>query len=155
MMNPNPSANCYALIKHYEGCKLDAYLCPANIPTIGYGNTFYADGKPVKMGEKITKEQAEALLPNVVEKFAQSVNKAVKRVIKQHEFDALVSFTYNVGIGNLGKSTLLLKVNNNSPKEEIVAEFLKWNKAGGKVLDGLTKRRKSESYLYITGEVNL
>ena len=153
MMNPKPSANCYALIKHFEGCELTAYLCPAKIPTIGYGNTFYADGKPVKLGDKITKEQAEALLPNVVEKFAQSVNKAVKRIILQHEFDALVSFTYNVGIGNFSKSTLCQKVNANAPVSEIVAEFMKWNKACGKVLDGLTKRRKAEAHLYSSNQL--
>ena len=147
------SPNCYALIKHFEGLSLDAYYDSVKIPTIGYGNTFYEDGKPVKMGDRITRARAETLLPAIVQKFEQAVDKMVKRPIQQHEFDALVSFAYNCGIGNLEKSTLLQKVNRNKPVAEIIKEFHRWNRAGGRVLPGLVRRRASEAHLYESGEV--
>lgn len=146
-----PSNSCYLIIKHFEGCKLEAYLCPSKIATIGFGNTYYPNGVAVKMGDKITLKQAEDMLPMVVEKFAKSVLELAKRPLLQCEFDALVSFAYNCGIGNLQKSTLLNKVNSKAGAKEIEAEFIKWNKGGGKVLEGLTRRRKSEAYLYNTG----
>ncbi|MBS1740727.1 MAG: lysozyme [Bacteroidetes bacterium] len=147
-MDLKPSQGCYALIRHFEGCKLQAYQDAVGIWTIGYGNTFFSGSRPVKKGDTITQDRAEDLLKLVVEKFAISVDAMVKRHIKQHEFDALVSFCYNCGIGNLEKSTLLRKVNANAPADEIAAEFMKWDKAGGKVLPGLTRRRLAESYLY-------
>ena len=146
-----PSNSCYNVIKHYEGCKLEAYLCPAKIPTIGFGNTFYSDGKPVKLGDKITLKQAEDMLPNIVLKFAQGVDRLVKRELLQCEFDALVSFAYNCGLGNLEKSNLLREVNKKGSALRIETEFIKWNKGGGKVLDGLTRRRKTEALLYNQG----
>lgn len=148
-----PSNSCYNVIKHYEGCKLEAYLCPSKIPTIGFGNTFYTDGKPVKMGDKITLKQAEDMLPNIVLKFAQGVDRLVKRELLQCEFDALVSFAYNCGLGNLEKSNLLREVNKKGSALKIETEFLKWNKGGGKILDGLTRRRKTEALLYNQGIV--
>lgn len=150
-----PSSNCYTLIKHFEGCELEAYLCPAGIPTIGYGSTFYADGKPVKMGDKITIQQAEALLPNIVNKFSISVNEALKVDVKQHQFDAMLSLCYNIGIGNFRKSTLLGLVNKKADSTQIVAEFAKWNKVKGVVSNGLTNRRKAEATLYSKGVVIL
>jgi len=84
-----PSNKCYALIKEFEGCQLKAYKCPAGIWTIGYGNTQYEDGRPVREGDTITQERAEKLLKIIVEKFAISVEKSLKRYVKQHEFDAL------------------------------------------------------------------
>lgn len=146
-----PSNSCYNVIKHYEGCKLEAYICSAGKITIGYGNTFYPDGKPVKMGDKITLKQAEDMLPNIVLKFAQGVDKLVKRELLQCEFDALVSFAYNCGLGNLEKSNLLREVNKKGSALKIETEFLKWNKGGGKILDGLTRRRKTEALLYNQG----
>ena len=146
-----PSNSCYNVIKHYEGCKLEAYLCSAGKVTIGYGNTFYADGKPVKMGDRITLKQAEDLLPNIVLKFAQGVDRLVKKELLQCEFDALVSFAYNCGLGNLEKSNLLREVNKKGSALKIETEFLKWNKGGGKVLEGLTRRRKTEALLYNSG----
>lgn len=146
-----PSNSCYNVIKHYEGCKLEAYLCPAKIPTIGFGNTFYSDGKPVKIGDKITLKQAEDILPNIVLKFAQGVDRLVKRELLQCEFDALVSFAYNCGLGNLEKSNLLREVNKKGSALKIETEFLKWNKGGGKILEGLTRRRKTEALLYNQG----
>lgn len=149
------SSKCYDIIKHYEGCELEAYLCPAGIPTIGYGSTFYADGKPVKLGDKITQQQADELLPALVNKFAISVNNGLKVDIKQYQFDALVSLTYNIGIGNFRKSTLLGLINKKAADFQIASEFAKWNKSNGEVLKGLVKRRKSEATLYITGNVVL
>lgn len=146
-----PSNSCYNVIKHYEGCKLEAYICSAGKITIGYGNTFYPDGKPVKIGDKITLKQAEDMLPNIVLKFAQGVDRLVKRELLQCEFDALVSFAYNCGLGNLEKSNLLREVNKKGSALKIETEFIKWNKGGGKVLDGLTRRRKTEALLYNQG----
>lgn len=136
------------LIKAFEGCKLDAYKCSANKETIGYGNTFYEDGTPVKMGDRITKERAESLFELIADSFASKVKPLVTANVNSNQFDALVSFAYNCGIANLKSSTLLRKVNANPNDPTIRAEFEKWNKAGGKVLAGLTRRRKAEADLY-------
>ena len=138
------------LIKSFEGCFLNAYLCPAKVWTIGYGSTQYLDGKPVKKGDKITQKQAEELLIDTVSVFANNVSKLIKKELNENQFSALVSFAFNLGSGALSKSTLLKKVNANPHDTSINAEFLKWNKAGGKVLAGLTRRRKAESQLYFT-----
>ena len=137
------------LMHQFEGLKLTAYLCPAKVWTIGYGNTFYEDGTKVKQGDKITKERAEQLFFNITNKnFTEPLLKLLKKQINENQFSALVCFAYNVGIGNVSKSTLLKKVNANPNDLTIRNEFLKWNKAGGKVLNGLTKRRESEANLY-------
>lgn len=132
----------------FEGCKLDAYLCPANVPTIGYGNTFYESGRKVKMGESISQERADRLFEWVADSFAVQVRHLLKAQLTENQFSALVCFAYNVGIGNLKASTLLKKVNVNPNDTEIFTEFLRWNKAGGKVLNGLVKRRQAEANLY-------
>ena len=150
----NTSKNCVQLLKHYEGCRLEAYKCSAGIWTIGYGNTFHADGRPVKQGDKITQDEAEELLPIILKKFAQALFKRTARM-EQHEFDALVCFTYNVGIGAFEGSTMLKKIRKELPAAEIAAEFHKWNKAKGKVLNGLVKRRAAEAWLYEKGEVRI
>jgi lysozyme len=137
------------LIKKFEGLSLKPYLCPARIPTIGYGNTFYEDGTKVTMSDKlITAERATAMLKVVVSQFAVGVAKLITfKGVSQHQFDALVSFAYNVGLGNLKSSTLLKRVNKNE-MELASMEFKKWDKAGGKVLAGLTKRREAEAMLF-------
>lgn len=148
------SKNCVQLTKHYEGCKLEAYKCAAGIWTIGYGNTFFQNGRPVKSGDRISQDEAEELLPLMLKRFAQAVfNKTAK--IEQYEFDALVSFTYNVGIGAFESSTLLKKIKMELPAKAIATEFHKWNKARGKVLGGLVKRRKAEAHLYEFGELRI
>ena len=136
------------LIKLYEGLKLDSYQCSAGRWTIGYGSTFYEDGSPVKMGDKITKERADSLLEKVSDSFAAKVKGLIKSDINENQFSALVSFSFNVGIGNLKSSTLLKKVNANPMDASIRNEFLKWNRASGKVLAGLTRRREAEANLY-------
>ncbi len=138
------------LIKLFEGCKLVAYKCSAAKDTIGYGNTFYEDGKPVKPGDKITQERANELFEIIAKEFADKVAPLVKSSVTPNQFAALTSFAYNAGIGNLRNSTLLKKVNANPNDPSIALEFAKWDKAGGKVLAGLTKRRASESKLYFT-----
>jgi len=140
----------YDLIKKYEGCQLKAYLCPAKIPTIGYGNTMYENGTKVKIGDEITQQRAEELLQYIGKYFESEIKKLVKVTLTDNQFGALLSFTYNLGVGNLRISTLLKKINANPNDPTIKDEFLKWNKAGGKVLAGLTKRRQSESDLYFS-----
>lgn len=142
--------NGLALIKKFEGCKLKAYQDSVGVWTIGYGNTYYENMVNVKKGDIITQARAEQLFPLIVSKFASGVRKRVKSTINQNQFDALVSFTYNVGFGNFDKSTLLKKVNASPYDDSITSEFMKWNKAGGKVLKGLTARRKAEAHLYFS-----
>ena len=140
-----------ALMHQFEGLKLTAYLCPAKVWTIGYGNTFYEDGSKVMRGQKVSKERAEQLFFNITNKnFAEPLLKLLKVQINENQFSALVCFAYNVGIGALTKSTLLRKVNTNPNDLTIRNEFLKWNKAGGRVLRGLTNRRIAEANLYFS-----
>jgi len=137
------------LMHKYEGLRLDAYLCPAKVPTIGYGNTFYEDGSKVKIGDKITKARANELFNNILEnKFATPVRGLIKSKVTNNQFSALVSFAYNVGVANLQRSTLLKMVNVNPKDPAIRAQFMRWNKAGGKELLGLTRRREAEANLY-------
>ena len=133
-----------AIIKSMEGCKLTAYKCPAGVPTIGYGHT-----KNVRMGQTITQQQADKFLDEDLEVFENHIN-AKKLNINQHQFDAMVSLCYNIGPGNFDKSSVLrlAKVNPNDPK--IHEAFLMWNKAGGKVLAGLTRRRTAEADWYFS-----
>ena len=136
------------LIKEFEGCKLKAYQCSAKKWTIGYGNTFFEDGKPVVAGNAITQQKAEQLFEIIANDFSAKVAKLVTSNVTDNQFGSLVSFAYNCGVVNLQKSTLLKKVNANHNDPSISAEFMKWNKAGGKVLAGLTRRREAEANLY-------
>lgn len=137
------------LIKKWESYRNHPYLCPAKIPTIGYGNTFYEDGTRVTMIDPpVTRERAERLLLNVVQQFENGVNDLVKVGLTQNQFDALVSFSFNVGLTALRNSTLLKLVNINPNDPGISAQFARWNKAGGQVLKGLSRRRADESWLY-------
>lgn len=145
-----PSENCYKLIKKYEGFSSKPYKCPAGIPTIGYGSTFYLNGNKVTMKDTpISEEVALSILFSVVEDFSKKVEKLLKVNVNQNQFDALVDFSYNLGIGNFQKSTLLKLINN---KDFIGAskQFKKWNKSNGKVLNGLTNRRKEEEELFLS-----
>lgn len=138
------------LIKKYEGLRLSAYLCPASVVTIGYGTTKYPNGKKVLLGEKLSGEkEATQLLLSTLEPYEAAVNKHLTN-LNQCQFDALVSFAYNLGTGALIKSTLLKKAKVNPNDPSIVDEFLKWNKAAGKVLNGLTNRRREEANLYFS-----
>ena len=136
------------LIKRFEGCKLKAYRCPAGLWTIGYGNTFYPDGTKVKEGDVITQQRAEEIFDVLLDDFAAKVDAIVKSNVTANNFSALVSFTWNVGVGNFQRSTLLRKVNANPKDTTIRAEFMKWTRANDKVLNGLVRRREAEAKLY-------
>lgn len=137
------------LIKTFEGFYSKPYLCPANVPTIGYGATYYEDGSKVKLTDPpIDKQRATQLLMNVLVSYEKAVDSFCRDDINQHQFDALMCFAYNVGINALKNSTLLRCINNNPVDAEIRTQFMRWNKAGGKVLKGLTRRREAEADLY-------
>lgn len=131
-----------ALIKSYEGLKLEAYKCPAGVWTIGYGHT-----KGVIEGQVITKDQADIFLKEDLSDAEKAVNKQ-NVLFTQNQFDALVSFTYNLGSGNLEMSTLLKKAKVDPNDVTIKSEFAKWNKAKGEILNGLIRRREAEANLY-------
>ena len=139
------------LIKQFEGLSLTPYVCAGGINTIGYGNTYYTNGKKVTLQDKpITKQQAEELLKFSLSTYEKAVDSFCRDDISQSQFDALVCFAYNLGTGTLQKSTLIKKVNANPKDVTIADEFLKWNKANGRVLVGLTKRRQAEANLYFS-----
>jgi lysozyme len=139
----------YKLICEFEGLRLKPYLCSAKVPTIGYGNTYYPDGKRVTLLDKeITKEYAFEIFKVIADKFGTRVLSMVKKPLTQNQFNALVSFAYNVGTGAFSTSTLLKKVNTNPNDISIKSEFAKWNKANGKIVNGLVNRRKKESEVY-------
>lgn len=142
------SSNGRALIRQFEGDKLTAYICPAGVLTIGVGHT----GRDVKRGMTITQAQSDALLVADLAKFEAAVARLVKVPVTQNQFDALVSFAFNLGAAALGGSTLL-KLLNGGRYAEASAQFSKWDKAtvsGKKVaLPGLTKRRAAEAALFL------
>jgi len=131
-----------ALIKEFEGVRLAAYLDSVGVPTIGYGHT-----KGVQMGDRCSMEEAAAWLAEDCEEAEDCVNGAVNVPLTQHEFDALISFVFNLGCGNFRKSTLLKKLLD-SDYDGAAQEFQRWDKAGGQVLAGLTKRRLAEARLF-------
>lgn len=131
------------LIKKFEGCELSPYVCSGGVLTIGYGHT----GSDVAEGQEITQECAEQLLKEDLEKFENYVKDMVDPELKQCQFDALVAWTYNLGPTNLSTSTLLKRLNTNE-FDDVPYQMKRWNKAGGKVLDGLVRRREAESLLF-------
>ena len=132
------------LIKKFEGLRLESYKCPAGLWTIGYGNTMWENTIKVKENQVIDIQRAEKLLTYWVNKYADKINLKVN----QNQFDALVSFAYNVGIGNFDSSTLKKKVIENPNDPTIRDEFMKWVSSKGKQLSGLVKRREAEANLY-------
>ena len=131
-----------SLIKKFEGCELNSYKCAAGVPTIGFGSTH-----GIEMGMSISKARAEELLLEDISKFEDIVDKAVTVALDQHQFDALVSWTFNLGGGNLNSSTML-KVINAGDYEDVPEQIKRWNKANGKVLEGLIRRREAEALLF-------
>lgn len=139
------------LIKKYEGFRSKVYRDVAGVLTIGYGTTFYPNGKRVKFGDPpLTEEEATKILKQNLDFFERFVDSSTRDDITQGMFDALVSFTYNLGVGALRKSTLLRKVNSNPHNSVIRKEFMKWVFAGGQQLPGLVKRRADEADLYFS-----
>ena len=135
-----------ALIKKFEGCRLKAYRCSANVLTIGYGHT-----GGVLETDVITQDVADKLLEQDIEKFEKYVNVNVVVELNQSQFDALVAWTFNLGVGNLRESTMLKKLNSED-YASVPSKMKRWNKAGGKTLDGLIRRRKAESLLFESKE---
>ena len=132
-----------ALIKEFEGCSLKAYLCPAKKATIGYGNTFYANGSKVKMGDTITQEQADELLRQTLKGFEAIVSNRIKVPLNQNQFDALVSHTFNTG----GSDTLFKLINEGKDvKQWWTTRYIQ---ADGVVQKGLIRRRKAEYDLFM------
>ena len=147
-MTRTTSPQGLAIIKRFEGFRAKPYACPAGVATIGYGSTYYADGKPVKLtDEPITEAQAQELLQATLAKYEACVNGAVKMPINQNQFDALVSFTYNVGCSAFRNSTLL-RMLNQGYEPQAAAQFNRWTLGGGKVLAGLVSRRAAERALF-------
>lgn len=146
-----------ALLKKYEGCKLKAYRCPANVCTIGYGHTSAAGNPVVTDGMTITQKQADDILRRDLVKYETAVYNMVKQPLTQHQFDVLVDFAYNAGVGNLQSSTLLKKVNA-AQFDAVPAELMKWTKGkipgkGMQVLPGLFRRRQAESAWWMAHEI--
>jgi len=136
------SNNGIELIKRHEGLRLNAYKCTSGKLTIGYGHT-----KGVKIGQTITEEEAERLLREDLIVAENEINRHNLN-LNQNQFDALVSFVFNVGIGNFQTSTLLKKIKLDPNNKSIENEFKRWVYSGGKVSLGLIKRRKEEAELY-------
>jgi lysozyme len=143
MQRMNVSLNCAAITKQFEGCKLEAYKCPAEKWTIGYGHT----GPDVYDKLKIDQARADYLLMLDLQSAQNTVNNMVEPQINQNQFDALCDFVFNCGAGNFQHSTLL-KLVNDKKFDDAVLEFSKWTKGGGKVLPGLVKRRAAEAELF-------
>jgi GH24 family phage-related lysozyme (muramidase) len=142
------SANGRALIEACEGCRLTAYQDSVGVWTVGFGHTSAAGLPSVRQGMSLSgKAEADEILARDLEKVERQVAQYVKVGLTQNQFDALVSFTFNLGPGNLSRSTLLRKLNAGDVPGAS-AEFGKWNRAGGKVLDGLTKRRRAERLMF-------
>lgn len=139
------NAKGLALIKKWEGCKLEAYLCPSNVLTIGYGHT----GTDVKPGMKITQAQASQLLLSDLVRFTRVVDRAVKVNINDNQFSALVSLAFNIGPDNFLSSTLLRMLNENK-HQDAARQFRRWARSRGKVLAGLVARRLDEEELFLT-----
>jgi lysozyme len=141
----------YRLITKFEGFSAKPYLCSAKVPTIGYGNTYYTNGKKVTLLDKpITETEAFEMFKTIADKFADKVSKLVTYPINQNQFNSLVSLSYNIGIAAFQLSTLLKMVNENANNPKIKDQFLRWNKAGGKVVRGLTLRRNEEAFIYFS-----
>lgn len=138
-----------ALIQNSEGCRLRAYLCSAGVPTLGWGST----GPDIRLGMTWTQEQADDRFARDLQRFERGVESLLTFEPTSNEFSALVSFAYNVGVNALAKSTLLRKFNAGDIQGS-ANEFLRWNRAGGMVLAGLTRRREAERDLFLTPDDN-
>ncbi|HAT63173.1 MAG TPA: hypothetical protein DCS66_01035, partial [Flavobacteriaceae bacterium] len=133
-------------IKKFEGCELKAYRCPANVLTIGYGHT-----KNVTEDMEITQQEANDMLDEELIEYCEYIDKMVKVSLNQNQFDALVAWIYNLGPTNFRNSTLLT-VLNQERYSDVPEQIKRWNKADGKILDGLIKRREAEALLFESKE---
>ena len=142
-----PSKQCFDLIKKYEGYSGIAYLCPAKVPTIGWGSTMYDNGQKVQMGDVISKERAEELLKFQVYHVAHDLYK-LELKLNQNQSDSITSLVYNIGISAFKKSTIYRMIKTNPNDDEIAVQFGSWVYGGGKMLPGLVRRRAEEMALY-------
>lgn len=138
-----------ALIKRFEGCSLSAYQDPVGVWTIGYGWTHPVDGKQISAGMRITREKAVSLLTEGLETYELGVSRLLSVPVTQNQFDALVDFSWNLGISALAGSTLLKKLNSGDI-QGAAGEFMRWCRAGDEVLAGLVKRREAERILFLS-----
>jgi lysozyme len=147
------------ILHDFESCRLRAYLCPAKVWTIGWGNTFYEDGRPVREGDVITQARADSLFLFVLARFEDQARRAITSQVNENQFSAFVSALYNIGPGSAQKSglirlkngqpsTLLRKINANPADPTIRAEFMKWVSPGSSFENGLRRRRTAEANLY-------
>lgn len=143
------SQNCENKLKEYESLQLNAYICPGGVLTIGWGHTVLVDGKKIELGMTITKAKAQELFEQDIATVENPLaNEPFANRLSQGQWDALVSFIYNVGWGNYKKSTLRKRINEDINHADIPNQFRRWNKANGKVLAGLVKRREWEVEQY-------
>lgn len=145
----NASPRLFTLLKSFEGCRLVAYQDQASVWTIGWGSIMYRDGTRVQQGDEITQAKADDLLSWQVNLKAAAVN-GLGINLNQNQFDALVDFAYNEGVGALDRSSLIKAIRMNANDPHIRDDFDMWIMAGGKKNDGLLKRRNAEADLYFT-----
>lgn len=141
------------LIKFYEGCRLQAYQDSVGVWTIGYGKTWMFN-RPVCASDRCTQKEADDWLLEDMQIPARAIQKLLKVEVNENEFCAMVSLTYNIGVGAFRNSTLLKLLNDRASAGLVANEFLRWNKAGGKVLAGLTVRRKHEIDLFLSEDLD-
>lgn len=144
------SAKCIEMIKHHEGVRYEPYQCPAKLWTVGVGHVI-GDGKtlPPEWKRKFSTDEVNSILAADLQRFERGVLRYCRGPLTQGQFDALVSFSFNVGLGSLQRSSLRMK-HNRGENEAAAKEFMKWTKGGGRVLPGLVKRRKDEASLYLS-----
>lgn len=139
------------LIKRHEGFRAAPYRCPAGVPTIGYGATYYAEGKRVALtDEPLSETQAASLLRLHVQSYADGIDRYVQVPLTQGQFDALVSWAYNIGL-EAARTSTLMRVLNSGNYRAAADQLLRWNRGGGRVLPGLTRRRQEERCLFLEG----
>ena len=143
-----PTPEFFEMLEFFEGCKLNAYTCPAGVVTIGYGCTFYEDGTPVKLGDVITKERAKELKLNVLNGFIKELKSLLIKDYTDYEFSAMLSLLYNIGGKQFGKSSVLRYFNAND-KDLCADSFKLWNKSKGKIELGLIRRRDAERLMFL------
>lgn len=141
-----PSEKLVDLIKKHEGFKTEAYICPAGKLTIGYGHR-------TSVYKRVSKEKAYKLLLSDLSKVNKVLPHLLTKSLSEAQYEALLSFCFNVGVGNFEKSALRKLINENPDNPEIAAEFAKWRKGGGKILRGLVKRRRDEATFYFNGNL--
>jgi lysozyme len=149
-----PTPEFFDMLEFFEGLKLSAYVCPAGVVTIGYGSTYYEDGKPVQLGDVITKERAKQLKLNVLNGFIKELKSSLKVAYTDYEFSAMLSLLYNIGGKQFGKSSVL-RYFNQGDTNMAAESFLLWNKSNGKVLLGLIRRRDAERLMFLNKDWRL